>query len=233
MFRAELTLPNRLLPGLKAKLTDLNPMLVSVGYYVQARWMKDWFATGGQGSWPAVPRGGEPLKDTGTLSKSFSSSFGMDRKSVLVGTSVKYARAHNEGMTIKAKDKYLWVPGGPYLAIPLPGLSVSQRRIGPRAFPNSFVAKSRNGNWMVFETMLSKKGKRAGKAQRGKSKFASRWEPGTTSAETEDVIRPLFVLKKQVTLKKRQFIGWDLGSPPLSQKILVPIRRYFGLSGGE
>lgn len=63
---------------------------------------------------------------TGQLSRSMQYEVHGDSITTL-GASVfsdasfaKYATTHEFGATIKAKDKYLRVPGGPYLNIPLP-----------------------------------------------------------------------------------------------------------------
>ena len=54
---------------------------------------------------------------------------------------VPYARAHELGMTIKPQD-------GDFLTIPI---ADEARGRGPRKFPNSFVAKSRAGNLILFQ----------------------------------------------------------------------------------
>ncbi len=201
MFTVTMSVPHARLARMKAALTDPRGPLERIGRYVAFTHMPAYFKSSGEGSWPAVGRGGQPLLDTGLLVRSWSYSLGIDRKTVRISTPLPYARAHHEGMTITAKNAYKGVEGGPYLAIPLPSLTVSQRRLGPRAFTGkkTFIAKSRNGNQIVFEKVLVKTGERAGKVRRGKSKFASR----ISGPSREDVIRPLFVLKKSVTLKRR------------------------------
>lgn len=77
--------------------------------------------------------GGQPLnRRTGALARSLNyevngngESINSLNASVYSGVAVGekpviYAPVHEIGATIKAKDKYLWVKGGPYLNIPTP-----------------------------------------------------------------------------------------------------------------
>jgi len=90
-----------------------------------------------------------------------------------VYTDVKYAPIQEKGGTIKAIDKYLRVPGGPYLNIPLSAnkTAAGVMRMNARQVFSSggYIVKSRMGNYLVMS--------------------------GTG--------QPMFVLKKQVTIPAR------------------------------
>ncbi len=90
-----------------------------------------------------------------------------------VSTGVKYAPIHETGGTIRAKDKYLRVPGGPYLNIPLDAnktaAGVMRRNAGAVFGAGGYIIKSKRANYIV----MSNQGV------------------------------PMFVLVKQVTLKAR------------------------------
>lgn len=90
-----------------------------------------------------------------------------------VYTDVKYAPIHEKGGTVKAIDKYLRVPGGPYLNIPLAAnkTAAGVMRMNARQVFNGggYIVRSRIGNYLVMS--------------------------GTG--------QPMFVLKKQVTIPAR------------------------------
>jgi len=90
-----------------------------------------------------------------------------------VYTDVKYAPIHEKGGTISAIDKYLRVPGGPYLNIPLATnkTAAGVMRMNARQVfsAGGYIIKSRIGNYLVMS--------------------------GTD--------QPMFVLKKQVTIPAR------------------------------
>ena len=79
--------------------------------------------------------------------------------SVAGGSPVKYARVHEFGAqggdAIRAIDKYLGVPGGPYLNIPLPGnktpAGVTRRQAREVFASGGYIRQSRAGNWIVFD----------------------------------------------------------------------------------
>ncbi len=174
MFTATLNVPTATFVKMKAGLTDVSGPLAQVGHWVVNGWMPRLFKSAGQGTWAAVGRGGSPLWDTGTLARGFGWSLGVDRRSVVIGNSMKYAALQNFGGTVSAK-------GGKFLAIPLPTLSISERRAKrPRDFQDTFFAKSRKGNLILFQKTGKKK----------------------------DAIRPLFVMKTSVTIKPRPFMKW-------------------------
>ena len=75
--------------------------------------------------------------------------------------------------------------GHPYLAIPIMENGAERRTAKPRQYENTFVAKSRNGNLIIFQTVA--------KASKGK--------PAK--------IRPLFVLKTSVTIPPRPFMVFN------------------------
>lgn len=90
-----------------------------------------------------------------------------------VFTDVKYAPIQEKGGVVKAKNKYVGVPGGPYLNIPLTAnkTAAGVMRRGARAIfsTGGFIIKSKAGNYLVMSG--------------------------------EGV--PMFVLKKQVTIPAR------------------------------
>jgi len=106
----------------------------------------------------------------GTLEASLYTSYYVD------GTEVPYAPVQEFGATIRAKNKYARVPGGPYLNIPLP----------PNKTPAGVMRMSAK---MVFEAggtiLKSKKGN---------------WIVGLRQLGT---FTPMFVLKKEVTIPPR------------------------------
>jgi phage gpG-like protein len=179
-----LTIPTERFQRMKGALTDTSGPLEVVARYVTIDWMPALFSSSGLGTWPAVARGGPPLLDSGILSRAFNWSLGIDRTSVVIQNPMKYAKLQNFGGTVTAKS-------GKYLAIPLPTLSKTDRHKSPREFKNTFFAKSRNGNLILFEktdtARLNFQGKRK-KAEGG--------------------IRPLFVMKESVTIKARPFMKW-------------------------
>lgn len=112
--------------------------------------------------------------DLSTLSTSvFSQNPGGDK-------SVVYAPVHELGDTIRAKDKYLRVPGGPYLNIPLDANKTAAgvtRRSARTAFAEgATLLRSKRGNWLVVDQRATKRGTK---------------------------IVPLFALVKQVTIPAR------------------------------
>jgi hypothetical protein len=95
------------------------------------------------------------------------------------GVPVVYAPIQEMGGDVVAKNKFMNVPGGPYLSIPLKAnkTAAGVTRMTPRVFfgradIKSFIAKSKSGNWIIF--------------QRGM---------------VENI--PMFVLKKKVTIPPR------------------------------
>jgi len=116
-------------------------------------------------------------KRTGALHDSIGRDLqGTDLKTltgqVWIGT--HYAKTHEFGATIKAKNKYMGVPSGPYLNIPIPNFNLDGNGIMKQSAREVFsgggyIQKSKNNNWIVF----SFDGK------------------------------PMFVLKKQVKIKPR------------------------------
>jgi len=127
------------------------------------------FAASGPG-WAAVARGGQPLRDTGRLASSLV--YQVTGSDVVVGSPLVYSRIQNRGGVIRPTR-------GRYLAVPLPTLTVSERRTkGPRDFPNTFIWRGRSGRPIVFQ-----------KLSRGS-------------------IRPLFVLVESVKITARPYLTW-------------------------
>jgi phage gpG-like protein len=96
--------------------------------------------------------------------------------STVQGSPVIYAPIHETGGTVKAKNAYARVPGGPYLNIPTSANKTAsgvQRLSAREVFANGGkVIKSKKGNYLVF-----------GKTARG--------------------FEPMFVLKKSVSIPAR------------------------------
>lgn len=137
--------------------------------------LEDVFKQSGPG-WPPVKRGGQPLKDLGNLSRSFASR-PVPNGVEIYAPSVQ-AALMNYGGTVTPK-------GHPYLAIPIMENGSERRTAKPKQYQNTFVARSRNGNLVIFQTVTkASKGKRA-------------------------VIRPLFVLKESVTIPARPFLVFN------------------------
>lgn len=93
--------------------------------------------------------------DGNSLSSLRSSAYQETLKGkVKLGSEVIYARIHELGGTVKAKDKYTKVPGGPYLNIPLGANKTAagvMRRTAKQVFDASgYLARSRKGSWLVF-----------------------------------------------------------------------------------
>jgi len=103
-------------------------------------------------------------KTTGTSIESLHSE---------VFTDSIYARIHESGGTINAKNKYINVPGGPFLNIPLSAnktpAGVMRENARSVFASGGYIFKSKKGNWIVMSG--------------------------------NDV--PMFVLKKQVTIPAR------------------------------
>jgi len=102
---------------------------------------------------------------TGALRRSIQSEvIGFDlhslRASVFSGAyhgskPVIYAPIHEFGGTVKAKNKYLRVPGGPYLNIPIgenktPDAGVMRMTARMVFNKGGYIRKSKRGKWIVF-----------------------------------------------------------------------------------
>lgn len=65
-----------------------------------------------------------------------------------------YAPIHEHGGTVKAKDKYLRVPGGPYLNIPLPSnktpAGVMRKNARTVFNEGGYIMRSARGNYIVM-----------------------------------------------------------------------------------
>jgi len=96
---------------------------------------------------------------------------------------VGYLKIQEFGGTIKAKNAFKHLPGGPYLTIPLPAAlnadGTPKRPQGLRGWDKWFVVKSKKGNWVVLR-------------KQGKS------------------VVPLYVLKSQVYIPPRLNMGATL-----------------------
>jgi len=95
---------------------------------------------------------------TGDLSRSIRTALTGTELSTLSGrvyTVSPYAPIHEFGGTVKAKDKYKRVPGGPYLNIPLSdnktAAGVMRKSAGEVFSEGGFIIKSKQGNWLVMD----------------------------------------------------------------------------------
>lgn len=101
--------------------------------------------------------GGSQLRSrTGSLKRSLKtkvSGTGFDSLRGSVHTDSIYATMHEKGGTIRAKDKYMRVPGGPYLNIPTSSnkTAAGVMRYSARDVFNAggYMFKSRRNNWIV------------------------------------------------------------------------------------
>jgi phage gpG-like protein len=120
---------------------------------------------------------GQTLKvRTGNLRRSIGSriennSVGIIGSGVRQGARMPYADIHETGGVIRAK-------AGKYLAIPLSAAQTKGRvaRARPRDYDNTFVARSRSGNLIIFQRKLG------------------------------SAAKALFVLKKSVTIPARPYM---------------------------
>jgi len=125
----------RRLDKTKNKLSDLRPFWNSVGEYMKTRTIKECFdkeqSPDGE-AWKPIHREGKILSNTGELKKSIQ--YQADRKSVIIGSNLKYSRIHQFGGKIKVTPKmraflhyqgihlrkttdFINIPARPYLGI--------------------------------------------------------------------------------------------------------------------
>jgi hypothetical protein len=150
--------------GREALLTNAGQYMCST--VVPMRFWAQGAAFGGL-HWKPVLRGGSPLIDTGLLRQ--ANTFVVRGSTLELRNSRPQARLQNRGGTVTPKHaKYLWVP--------LPTLSVTERRMPSSYFTDTFVALSMKGNLIVFQKL----------------------EGGT--------VRPIAVLKKKVKIDARPFM---------------------------
>lgn len=171
------TIPARLMPK----------MLDDAGRYMVRTHLPEVFSSEGAligQKWPESNRGGQTLSDTSTLRRSFTHAVQGSR--LVVATPVPYAAVHNDGDG--NGGDYVQVPkNAKKLAIPLPTLSVSERRTGAllakskakRKELGTFVAESKNGNLIIFQR------------------------------KTNGEIRPLYLLVDKVVIPRRTFLTWS------------------------
>jgi len=178
--------------------------------------VKQTFATGGANagiSWPPASRGagktqgvkaGMPLLDTGTLMKSIVSTVSGDQVVIRAGPPGNvYAGVHQRGDTVRPiGNKFAWVPGGPYLNIPLQGAGVGvgdRRTFSLKAFPGWKARIEPGLGW----TASIPDGTERYTDKRGRDRERTVW-------------KPVAVLRKQTKIKARPFLFW---SAPLVKEI--------------
>lgn len=135
---------------------------------------------------------------------------------VAIGGGVPYARAHEHGATITPKKSK-------YLAIPL-GAARTAAGVGrvtsPRNWPNPLrVLRSRRGNLLLVETLAKA---RTVDVATGKRVKAGTFGPAAIRSK----LRPVFVLKSEVTLPPR--LGFGKTFKRVSQQCLQELRAEFG-----
>lgn len=127
-------------------------------------------------SWQASRNGGETLRDTGALLNSLHTFTTNDTAGV--ATNLKYAKIHNFGGTIKAKN-------AKYLTIPIAPMAKGKRA---REFPDTFIYTNKEKDAAYIAQTVQTKRKRKG---------------GLSG------IRLLYALKKEVTMPKREYMGFN------------------------
>lgn len=125
-----------------------------------------------------------------------------------VYTTSIYAPIQEFGGIVKAKDKFLRVPGGPYLAIPLKAnkTPAGVMRFSVRdAFNNlgAVLRKTKSNKWFI-----------------GLENFKAKRKKGKTQSVSYEFI-PYFVLKKQVKIPPRLHFrrSLDLNMPYFAQRL--------------
>lgn len=150
---------------------------------------------------------------------------------------VRYARIHEFGTRGKGgteKDitpkqaKYLWIPLeaalNPSGAPKFTSRALKEGRVS--GFSSSFVAKTRNGNLVVFAVKGNKKrgqSKRKEQAKSGKSKRSKR---AARERRRDPNVIPVAVLKRRVAIAARPFISPE--RTVLADKIYKRINDAFG-----
>lgn len=176
-MRYELTsedLASAALDDVAARAVNPEPFYAAAGRLLTESLIPEEFSNGGppgEAKWPnPALRDGQPLLDSGQLVRTFHARVTADGLSV--GTPSQQAALLHFGGTVTPKS-------GKYLTIPLPTLSVSERRQKKaRDFEGTFFVKSKAGNLLLCQ--------RDGK----------------------DGLRPLFLLKTSVTVPARPFLAW-------------------------
>jgi phage gpG-like protein len=183
---------------LDAKLAQLRSMsgaekekALQLASRQMVTFVKNTFSTSGANAgiqWAAVSRYGEgagqPLMDAGTLHRSIAATVTPGRVVVgVAGPANAYARAQQEGYTVlPTHNKFAWVPGGPYLNIPMVKGPSKRRAFTLKDYPGwrAMILKDQPGlGWVA----AIKKGKK--------------WEP-------------IAALRKRVKLKARPFLFWSV-----------------------
>jgi phage gpG-like protein len=179
---------NKWLGGMARRMNTRTEFYERAGKKARDEMVPKAFASTGPG-WPprrALRLGGGPLlDDTGKLKRSIR--YTANRSELVVGTALlsprnggAYPATHQQGMVIKARDKFTNLPGGPYMSIPLsPPLSQSERQRPLSSFSDTFIRRSKSNpaNFVIWQ-------------RKGSS------------------IRPIFLLKNKVRIPQRQFLKW-------------------------
>lgn len=190
--------------GLKALAgPDKDKFLKAQGPGVVA-FVKETFATSGSNAgvnWPAVPRGGEPLRDTGELMRSFAAAVDGGRLVVQPGgTPQLYAGVQQRGDKIlPTHNKFAWLPGGPYISIPLSGKVSERRTFSLKDYPGWKARIIPGLGWCAAipagEETYTDKG--------GLQRTRKTW-------------KPIAGLRKSAKIKPRPFLFW---SSPLIEEV--------------
>jgi phage gpG-like protein len=124
-----------------------------------------------------VKQGNLTLRDSGALMRSIAAHAGdlwADASSKL-----KYARMVQEGGTIRAKGKGLWIPAGP-----------ETRRLMKGLRPGELIQKMKSAGWKFYK----------------KGRLFCAYRKGTSGKREE---KALFIVKDSVTLPARPFLHID------------------------
>ncbi|MDR2048926.1 MAG: phage virion morphogenesis protein, partial [Treponema sp.] len=136
-----------------------------------------------------VKQGGLTLRDSGTLMRSLAAHAGDLWADT--GTKLKYARIQQEGGTVRAKGKGLWIPAGPETRRLM-------KRYGTQK-PGALIAAMKADDYGFFKSPLTKTfcAYKKGKARKR----------GGTGPDGNPFA--LFVIRSSVTLPARPFLHID------------------------
>ncbi len=191
-------------------------MLDTAGHYMASTALPMRFRDGGPG-WAPVPRGGSPLRDSGALSKSFSHSVRLSDRAVIVSSNAIYAGPQHRGDTVTPKK-------GKFLSIPLPTLTISQRRTkGPRDFKNTRIFESKAGKLLVWR-------------QKGTKPYVSKStgiRPMTRPGKPVPVWEPIFALMTSVKLTARRFMFFSDADVSAIKRRMTKTLRFYATGEGS
>lgn len=124
------------------RIADDKPLLERFGRRMTEHSIPQNFTAGGRPErWAEVRRAGQPLLSSARLRNSIRAEAARHR--LRVGTNVRYARVHQEGGTISAKNKALAIP-----------VNIKARRTRPAQYGSSLRwTPTRNGRGRLVEAV--------------------------------------------------------------------------------